>query len=246
VPLVAAAVCPHPPVIVPQLAAGAAAELDDLRAACAEAIARLRAAGADALVVVGGATDTRPIAPPFRASFAPWGLALELGRAGETPEGELLPLSLAVGWWLLNRSAPGADSGTAAAFQAPVLQTVSADAPAAECRALGERLAGTAERVALLVMGDGSAERRETPTGHEDPRARPYDSAVAKALAAADAEALLALDPALSTELRAAGRAAWQVLAGAALASGPSWRGELLYDAAPYGVTYFVASWRPA
>jgi hypothetical protein len=37
VPLVAAAVLPHPPVIVPEIAAGAAHELDDLRLACDEA-----------------------------------------------------------------------------------------------------------------------------------------------------------------------------------------------------------------
>ena len=44
--------------------------------------------------------------------------------------------------------------------------------------------------------------------------------------------------------LLAEGRAAWQVLAGAA--GGSSWRAELAYAEAPYGVTYFVASWKPA
>src|SRR5690606_3055970 len=96
VPLVAAAVCPHPPVIVPQLAAGAAAELDGLRAACAEAVARLRATDADVLVVVGAAAQTRRIAAPFRVSFAPWGVTLSMGS-----QGEALPLSLAIAVWLL-------------------------------------------------------------------------------------------------------------------------------------------------
>ncbi len=62
--------------------------------------------------------------------------------------------------------------------------------------------------------------------------------AVAAALAEADTEALLGLDPALSAELMVAGRAPWQVLAGAAEAGGGSWRGDLGYVAAPYGVTY--------
>jgi hypothetical protein len=44
----------------------------------------------------------------------------------------------------------------------------------------------------------------------------------------------------LATVLQAAGRAPWQVLAGALAAA--ELTGELLYDAAPYGVGYFVAS----
>ena len=58
VPLVAAAVCPHPPLIVPRLAAGAAPELDPLRTACADAVVALRTSGADRLVVVGTAHAT--------------------------------------------------------------------------------------------------------------------------------------------------------------------------------------------
>jgi hypothetical protein len=62
-------------------------------------------------------------------------------------------------------------------------------------------------------------------------------------LGRADARALLALDPGLATELLVAGRAPWQVLAGAALATGREMRGELTYQTAPYGVAYFVAHW---
>ena len=54
-------------------------------------------------------------------------------------------------------------------------------------------------------------------------------------------QTLLALDPALSDELLVAGRAPWQVLAGAA--DGGSWSAAVTYDAAPYGVTYLVATW---
>ena len=78
---------------------------------------------------------------------------------------------------------------------------------------------------------------------HLHPRAEVFDGAVADALANADAETLAALDPDLATELGAAGRAPWQVLAAA---TPGDWRGELHYSAAPYGVGYFVASWSPA
>ena len=53
-----------------------------------------------------------------------------------------------------------------------------------------------------------------------------------------------ALDPALDDELMIAGRAAWQVLAGAA--AGASLRGRLRCALAPYDVSYLVASWEGA
>lgn len=51
--LVAASVCPCPPLLVPQVAAGAAPELDAARAACTDALGVLAAARPDLLVVVG-------------------------------------------------------------------------------------------------------------------------------------------------------------------------------------------------
>jgi hypothetical protein len=61
--LVAGAVCPHPPLLVPELAGGAAPELDALRAACDEAVRRLLAARPDLVVVVGAAEETVPLPP---------------------------------------------------------------------------------------------------------------------------------------------------------------------------------------
>ncbi|MCL9798409.1 hypothetical protein MXD58_029670, partial [Frankia sp. AgKG'84/4] len=66
-----------------------------------------------------------------------------------------------------------------------------------------------------------------------------------------DPAGLLALDPTLATDLLAAGRASWQVLAGALLAAtragrqqpAAAWTSDLLYDDAPYGVGYLVAVW---
>ncbi len=67
---------------------------------------------------------------------------------------------------------------------------------------------------------------------------------MAAALRDADPAALADLDPGLATELWAAGRAPWQVLA--AVTAGPSWCGELLHSSAPFGVAYHVAVWTPA
>ncbi|GAA2714324.1 hypothetical protein ACFY2R_10735 [Micromonospora olivasterospora] len=238
-PLVAAAVCPHPPLIVPELAGAAAAELDELRAACDAAIARLHASGARRIVVVGTGERTADLDLPYRGTFAPWGLPLEV-RLGRHPDDVVgtdeLPLSLLVGAWLLRRVRPGAPLGWRMVSVAP-------DESAARCAAGGARMGPANQPWALLAMGDGSACRGRQAPGYDDPRAPAYDDGVARALADADAEALLGLDPALSAELRVAGRAPWQVLAGAVRAAGGDWRGDLGYHAAPYGVSYFVANW---
>ncbi|MER7002689.1 class III extradiol dioxygenase subunit B-like domain-containing protein [Dactylosporangium sp. NPDC000555] len=224
--LVAAAVCPHPPLLVPEVAAGAAGELHDLRVACRAAVAHLTNASVDSLIVVGSDTTTVRRQPPFGGTLYPWGIDLPVGD----PSGEELPLSLLIGAWL----APHAGD----------FQSVAADAPPAECARLGRALAGEAERVGLLVLGDGSSCRTEKAPGFFDARAEPFDAAVAAALAAADAAALAAIDPGEAGELLVAGRAPWQVLAGACQAADRKMAGELLYDAAPYGVGYFVATWR--
>jgi hypothetical protein len=227
VSLVAAAVCPHPPLLVPQVAAGAAAELDRLRTAAESTVRGLLRTGADRLIVVGGGPRTFTVDNLELGSLAAYGMPDE----SSSPR---LPLSLVIGAWLLDQA--GVTNATSGV-------SVSGDLPATACAELGADLAGAADRVAFLVMGDGSACRGAAAPGYDDPRAVSYDKEVASALATADAKTLLALDQDLSAQLLVAGRAPWQVLAGAALASGHSYRGDLHHDEAPYGVAYFVASW---
>nr|MDT0657042.1 hypothetical protein [Micromonospora sp. DSM 115978] len=234
-PLVAAAVCPHPPMILPEVAGAAATELDDLRAACDAAVAVLAASGAATLVLLGTGTTDRWFTPPLRGSFRAWGVPVEVSVGGPAPvPPAALPLSLLVGSWLVQR-----------AFRPtrPVqvrMAALRADGPPGAAVDMPDD-----EPWALLAMGDGSACRGVQAPGYDDPRARPYDDRVASALAGADADALLDLDPRLSTELGAAGRAPWQALATAARRTGCRWRAELSYYAAPYGVAYFVATWTP-
>ena len=239
-PLVAAAVCPHPPIIVPEIAGAAAPELAELRAAAEAALARLAAAGPRTLLVVGGDDCDRNYSFPFRGSFAPWGEALEvsIGSPADGARGEPLPLSLLVGAWLVGR-----------AFRPRVpvtyrMETVDRRTTPDECARRGARTGGN-RPWALLVMGDGSSCRGEKSPEQGDPRGWAYDDSVAAALRDVDVDALLGLDPALSAELGVAGRAPWQVLAGAARSAGGRWRGDLSYYAAPYGVGYFVATWEP-
>jgi hypothetical protein len=234
--LVAAAVCPCPPMIVPELAAGAAPELDDLRAACDTALRALVAAAPELVVVVGPGDRHQRFEQGSVGGFRPFGVDLRVrlgeGSGNGEPADEELPPSLAVGAWLLDRAGWGG----------PVQGLAVPDYLDRElCRENGLQLAESAARVGLLVLGEGSARRSLKAPGYLDERAEEFDRGVAEGLATGDAEGRLAsLDDELAFELMASGRAPWQVLAAAA---GPGRGADLLYDAAPYGVGYFVAAW---
>ncbi|MFD5319468.1 hypothetical protein [Streptomyces sp. NPDC127098] len=239
--LVAAAVCPCPPLLVPEVAGGAAHELDAARAACYDALAVLSAARPERLVVAGPAAGDglARLAAGARGTLRGFGVGVETvlgapgpGAAGDSGEPELPP-SLTVGSWLLQRV--GWRSAPVAAL------AVGEELEPERCAAAGRELAGGEERLALLVMGDGSTCRSPKAPGYFDERAADFDAAAARALGAADLAALRRIDPALAAELGAAGRSGWQLLAAAAEGAGLA--GRLLYDDAPYGVGYFVASW---
>lgn len=233
--LVAAAVCPHPPLLVPEIASGAAPELDALRAACDEALRGLLAADPDLLTVVGNGPSTCEYPRRAGGSFRPYGVDVRVGR-GEP----VLPLSLAIGMWLLERHEMAAGSPPPAVRAR--LHAVARNAPIDACLAMGTELAGSAARVGLLVMGEGSARRSAAAPGSLDRRSAGYDRTVADALATGDSDALAALEPDLARALLVAGRAPWQVLAGAAREVDDV-SPRLLAEEAPYGVGYLVASW---
>jgi hypothetical protein len=239
-------VLPEPPLLVPQLATGAAVETAGLRAACLAAAARLGRAARRWVAVGADPGGRRTVDPAARGSFVGFGVDVVVGLdttgAGPgsvtAPVDPAFPLPLLIAGWAAGRS--GARVRIRGELLAP-------DAPPAECAELGAELAAEfaadAEPVGLLVVGDGAATHTERAPGHLDERAGPFDAAVATALRAADPAALAALDPGLAGELMVAGRAPWQVLAGV-IGSG-RWRGELPHSSAPFGVAYHVAVWTP-
>ena len=243
--LIAGAVCPHPPLLIPAVLGAAAddppAELRELADATALAVGGLLAARPDLIAVVGGGRADREYGPAAAGGLHGFGVPVTVGQGKP-----VLPLPLTVGRWLLERAGvlgvpPAVGGRRGAAALGVLFQVVDRCAPASACLKLGAVLAERAPRVALLAMGDASARGAIQEPGAPDPQAQDYDEDVAEALAAADARWLGRLDPALDGDLAVAGRAAWQVLAGAA--GGRRLHGRLLCMMAPYGVTYLVASW---
>lgn len=246
-PLVSAAMCPHPMALIPDVTGEAGGQWERSRAACAESIRQLevpvydgnRAPSGSAphlVVIVGGDDTTRNFDPSGAyGSLLSNGVLWEYGWGTASDEPQPLPLSLTLGYWLLMTcKAAGIIVGDIA------FQAIELDALPQECAALGQDLAGRAERVAMLVMGEASTSMDAAAWACWAERARRSDTTVLRALEQAAADALARLDP---TEFRptATGRAAWQVLAGAA--AGHRFQGRLHTDRALGDLGYFVASW---
>ena len=189
------AVVPEPPLLVPELATGAAVETAELRAACGEAVRRLAAASSTWIAVGADPGGRRTVGPGARGSFIGFGVDVVVGLAPDAaePVDAEMALPLLVAAWLRE--------GLAVTVRG---ELVAPDADPAACLALGAELARGA--TALLVVGDGAATHTEKAPGYLDERAGPFDDAVAAALAAADPAALAALDPTLAAGLWAAGR----------------------------------------
>jgi hypothetical protein len=132
---VRAALLPHPPLLVPQLAGGAASELDPLRSACHQALDAVVPASS-ALVVLGDGPVWGIAARTAVGSFAPYGadvevqlppdrLGVDLPALPEPHRLETLPLSLAIAAWLLDAAAPAGRGRLVLVRDAAVDETVS-------------------------------------------------------------------------------------------------------------------------
>jgi hypothetical protein len=240
--LIAAAFCPHPPLLVPEATGVPGPDHTDLarlRAACLAAVAALASDPSDLIAVVGSAPRTTEYPPDALASLAQFGVPAPGSAAPGSAAAPVLPLSLAIAKWLLASAAPPSSQARVAWWG------IAADAPPAQCLTLGEKIAALAPRVAVLALGDGPGCRARGIPGAVDPAADRYDAHVAAALAEPSPDVLASLDPKTSDDLFASGRAAWQVAAGAAGAAGHNdFAATLGYAAVPFEVSYFVANWR--
>jgi hypothetical protein len=251
--ITAAALCPSPPLLAREVT-GRDPVVPELRQACAVAVRRLVRCEPDVIAVVGPAPVTARWPADRRldlSAFAPQAASADVPDTAGAPAPEQprppgghprLPLPLGLGTRLLDQA------GYAGAR---ALEAVSYDEATAGCVALGEEIAASGGRVGLLIMADGSARRSPRAPGYLDGRAAPFHAAYVGADRDADLDALLDIDSSLARELLAAGRPAWQVLAGAVQGQPPAGAAreqppaaEILYSNDPFGVAYLVA-WIP-
>lgn len=227
--LTAVVFVPSTPLLVPELAGGAADETDGLRQAALSVCATL----GPRWTVLGGHSVDAVLGAQTAGTFAAYGVdvAVTLGPGTtQAPDPELALPALTAGW-LRGAAAPSASC---------VVRLVDADGPPARCAALGRALAAEPEPVGLVVVGDGASTLTEKAPGAFDERAPAVQAGIDQVLGSADVDVLAALDPWLCGELGVSGRAVWQV---AAAAAGPGWRGRSVHTSAPYGVGYSVVAW---
>jgi hypothetical protein len=226
--LVAAAICPSPPLLARELT-GADPVVPELRAACADAVAAMLSSEPGLVAIVGAAPLARRWDSGSELDLSAFAPPLRSVRPGAAADG--LPISLGLAGRLADQAGYGGRR---------VLYSVAEDLTRDDCRGLGASLAGMDKRVALIAMADGSARRSLTAPGYLDRRSAPFDAGVEQAIRSGDLDALLRIDARLARELMATGRPGWQVLAGAA--HGRTAAVRVHYRDDPFGVFYLVAS----
>jgi hypothetical protein len=226
--LSAIAIVPSAPVIVPELASGAAAELADFHEAVFAAAVSLP----DRWVAVGVGQSDAVLGPECVGTFGGYGVDVQVALspdAGAAPEE--LPLCALIAGWIRGQAKPQARA------EVRVYATGhDVDAALGYGRGLRAEIDEAADPIGVLIVADGANTLTPPAPGGYDPDSITAQGALDDALAAGDAAALTRLPDTM------VGRVAYQVLAG--LAEAPTSAKEL-YRGAPYGVGYFVGVWRP-
>ncbi|MGE2718579.1 hypothetical protein [Mycolicibacterium celeriflavum] len=227
--LSAIAIVPSAPVMVPELAGGAAPELADLREAVFTAVAGLP----PRWIAVGVGRADRVVDPHHAGTFAGYGVDLRVALApGVGGDPVAMPLCALIAGWVRGAARPDASAEVRA-----YADGVDVDAALTH----GERLRGeiddAADPVGVLVVADGANTLTPAAPGGHDPDAIAVQAALDDALAVGDPDPLTRLPDAV------VGRVAYQVLAG--LVGGGPRSAKELYRGAPYGVGYFTGLWQP-
>lgn len=227
--LSAIAIVPSPPILVPELAAGAAAELADLREAVLSAAAALPARW----IAVGVGRSDAVIGPRRAGTFAGYGVDVRVALSPDVDDAPTeLPLCALITGWVRGVVNPDAQAEVRV-FAAEH----DADAALARGRRLRASIDEAADPVGVLVVADGLHTLTPSAPGGHVPDSVPVQAALDDALAAGDAAALTRLPGAVI------GRVAYQVLAGVVEPAPRS--AKELYRGAPYGVGYFAGVWVP-
>jgi len=225
------AIIPSAPVLVPELAGAAAAEVADLRAAVIAAAATLPPRWI--AVGVGGAEGV--VGPEAVGTFAGFGADLHVRLSPQTgdlePPAEL-PLCALFAAWVRGQAQPEA-SAEVHVYSGHH----DVDAALSRGRLLRAEIDQAADPAGVLVVADGANTLTAAAPGGYDARDADVQLALDDALACGDVVALTRLPPQI------VGRVAFQVLAG--LTEPVPRSAKELYRGAPYGVGYFAGVWQP-
>lgn len=228
--LSAIALVPSAPVLVPELAGAAGAEVADLVAATVAAAALLP----DRWVIIGTGPADEEFGPDAAGTFAGFGVDVRVRLApehGDEPEPRALPVCALLGAWVRGQAQPQA-SARVRVYRCDH----DVDAALRRGRELRAEIDRLPEPIGVLVVADGANTLTPAAPGGHDPDNAPAQQALDDALAGGDVPALIDLPPQIL------GRVAFQVLAGLA-EPGPRSAKEL-YRGAPYGVGYFAGAWQ--
>jgi hypothetical protein len=228
--LSAIAIVPSAPVLVPELAGTAVAEVADLAAATLAAAALLP----DRWVVIGAGPDDDVLGPDAVGTFAGFGADVRVRlspQADEAAPPTALPICALLAGWVRGQAQPHASAQ---------VRVYRVDHDAGTALSLGRHLRAEIDRLAepvgVLVVADGVNTLTPAAPGGYDPDNADAQQALDDALAGGDIAALRRLPQQIH------GRVAFQVLAGLA-EPGPRSAKEL-YRGAPYGVGYFAGAWQ--
>ena len=227
--LAAIALTPSAPVLVPELAGTAAAEVAQFHAAALAAASTLP----NRWIAIGVGQTDQLIEPATRGTFAGYGVDVPALLSPDAPQMITdLPLCALIAGWLRGQA------NAAARVQVRVYAANhDVDTALARGRALRSAIAEAADPIGVLVVADGANTLTQGAPGGFDSDAGPVQLALDDALATGNAAALTRLPDGII------GRVAYQVLAGL---TEPQPKGAIeLARGAPYGVGYFVGTWTP-
>jgi hypothetical protein len=233
--LSAIAIIPSAPVLVPELAGAATAEMADLTAAVLAAAALLP----PRWVAVGtGRADAvlGPDGPNSRGTFAGFGADVPVRLSPRIDDGAEpqvdFPVCALLAAWVRGQARPEAS------VQVRVYRDDhDADTALARGRQLRAEIDQEPDPIGVLVVADGANTLTPAAPGGYHPGNADAQVVLDDALANGDVAALAPLPPQIL------GRVAFQVLAGLT-EPGPRSAKEL-YRGAPYGVGYFAGAWQP-
>jgi hypothetical protein len=227
--LAAIALTPSAPVLVPELAGAAAAEVAEFHDAAIAAAATLP----NRWIAIGVGQTDQIFEPATRGTFGGYGGDVPVTLSADAPQVITdLPLCALIAGWLRGQS------NAAARVQVRVYAADhDVDAALARGRALRDAINEAADPIGVLVVADGANTLTQSAPGGYDPDSEPLQTTLDDALATGNAVALTRLPNG------AIGRVAYQVLAG--LTEPKPLAAKEFVRGAPYGVGYFVGTWTP-